>query len=84
MGKLQHKVRSWDWFGAKIGVSYKGENEFKTVFGGCISIILTFLLVISGAVQIYNVFFDIEYRQNISTAFEAYSEDENLYWNLTT
>ena len=50
MSKLQHKVKSWDWFGAKIGLRYKGENEFKTVFGGCISIILILLLVISGAV----------------------------------
>jgi hypothetical protein len=46
MGKksCSDKIKSYDGFGAPIGVTFKGENVYKTTCGGVVSILLLVLL----------------------------------------
>ena len=48
----RQRVRDCDATPIPVGITYKGQKEFNTVFGGCLTIIL-FLLVASFGLQDY-------------------------------
>ena len=56
--RFSERIRNCDIFGAQVGLTYKGDNEFKTTCGGAVTIILIFILSLDGAVDIYNTLFD--------------------------
>ena len=37
---LSGRIRSWDFFGASIGINYKGKASYQTLGGGLITLIL--------------------------------------------
>ncbi len=51
----KRKVKSYDSFGAPIGVTFKGESDYKTVFGGAVTICL--ILLFGGKLAINSLIF---------------------------
>ena len=47
------KVRSYDSFGAPIGVTFRGEADYKTICGGTVTLLLIFIM---GGSLAFNVF----------------------------
>ena len=52
--RFSERIRNYDIFGAQVGLTYKGDSEFKTTCGGVVTIILVFLLTMDGVVDVYN------------------------------
>ncbi len=59
--KYFEKIREFDIFGLEMGMTYKGDKEFKTRMGGLITTVVVILLVVSGAIEIYGVLFNATY-----------------------
>ena len=72
MDRVKEKVRQFDIFGAPISFTYKGDHEFKTGFGGCISLVIWILLVSSALESLYFCIFDPTYAQVISQSYTTY------------
>ena len=43
---IQSKIKSYDMYGRKISFTYKGEDEYKTLCGGLVSLIVLILLAL--------------------------------------
>ncbi len=64
MQYIQEKIRSYDLFAIPVGLTYKGQNEFNTLFGGCTTVLLGIFL---SALFVQNVLkhkFDPDYVQD--------------------
>ena len=57
-GKCKEKTRSFDTFGVCIGVTYKGDSDYKTTLGGAITILLFFILGGNLVLNIYHAHFN--------------------------
>ena len=57
----KEKVKSYDTFGAPIGVTFKGEPTFKTVCGGAITLFIILLLGGNLGLNLFEFLTKIEY-----------------------
>ena len=46
MNSCRQRVRAYDAMAIPVGITYKGEREFNTFFGGCITIIIALYISI--------------------------------------
>ena len=60
----KRKVKSYDSFGAPIGVTFKGEPDYKTVCGGAATLFLILLLGGSLAIQMFNFLTEKEFSKS--------------------
>ena len=79
----KESTRSFDMFGVPIGVTYKKEYNFKTVFGGIITILLVILFGGQIIESLVSVLFTITYSKKVTTNFFNY-EGNNESWSLST
>jgi len=45
---MKNKFKSFDYFGQTVTFTYDGEDQFKTVLGASVSIVLMFILLAFG------------------------------------
>ena len=62
-------MRDWDFFAIPVGMTYKGQREFNTVFGGCLSIILGVLFAIIGTTLLISVVETPQYSNDIYVTY---------------
>ena len=82
----RQSARSFDFFGAPIGVTYKSEPTFKTTAGGCITI---WLLVLFGGnllLSIFGVLIYPQYNDYTTTDYFKFAQnaEEGDGWTLST
>ena len=45
MTKLNRKIKNLDFFGFQFGFAYNNESQYKTLFGGWVSLIITIIII---------------------------------------
>ena len=75
-GNVFEKVRAFDLFGLEMGLTYKGDKEFKTRMGGLITLIIVLTLLVSGFLGIQRVLITPTYNQFISDDFMPFIANE--------
>ena len=59
-------MREQDFFATPVQLTYKGEREFNTAFGGCCTILLFLSVAISLAISLNETINDKKYTLNSS------------------
>ena len=77
------KVKSYDSFGAPIGVTFKGESDYKTVFGGVVTIFLVLLLGGNLAMNSFNFLTQRSFTQQISSEYYPENQEQGK-WTMNT
>ena len=47
-------MRQFDQFGQKVELKYKNESTYNTAFGGCVSVVVLFILALVGLSDLYD------------------------------
>lgn len=55
MKKISESIRRQDFFAERVHLTYKGRRSFKTVVGGCVSIIMILALISIFTLDIYQL-----------------------------
>ena len=61
MPSCRERIRKYDAMAIPVGVTYKGENKFNTLFGGLITLFLVILVGATACGQAYQVMYSPEY-----------------------
>ena len=54
--RVQRTIKDMDLFGVPVQLTYKGEPTFKTVTGGCLSIITVLVLTAGFAFEFWSMY----------------------------
>lgn len=84
MFSIIRRVRDLDIYGSTVGLTYKGERDFRTLCGGVVTLFSVLVLVAAGATEFYEVLFDKQYQQLTSAQFTPYASNEHQPYNVTT
>ena len=69
----RQSARSFDFFGAPIGVTYKNESTFKTFLGGCVTIALAIFIGGNLILQILGVFISPTFSSTEDVSYFNYN-----------
>ena len=67
--KLRQKIRDQDLFAIPVQLTYQGQREFGTIYGGCISICLVFALCTYFAISLHYEYIHPDYY-NLSPRYD--------------
>ena len=69
---VKKSLREYDIFGTPVGLTYQGEETFKTSCGGCTAILILFLIGSGVVKELINSYRDPEYRQTEASTITPY------------
>ena len=83
-------VRKQDLFGTNINLKYKNESTYKTIPGGCLSILFKFLLIGFFLVELASYLYmrdakisSVDLLQNYEQLEHTHSLNQEIYANLS-
>ena len=79
----KRKVKHYDSFGAPIGVTFKGEPDYKTVCGGSITILLIFLLGGNLVYKLINFLLESTFTKRESSQYIPITQEREV-WTMKT
>ena len=84
MMKAAEVLRAADLYGIRVGLSYKGDMYFRTILGGCCSILLILLFTVYGGIAFNTAFSDPTYLQNPASYTYLNQQISADTWTLDT
>ncbi len=72
----RERIRKYDAMAVPVGVTYKGENKFNTLFGGLITLFLVILVGVIASGQAYQVIYNPQYQAYETSDFLASTATE--------
>lgn len=64
---MKELVRRQDFFGKAVQLTYRGQTRFKTIFGGCITILIIIGIAIQSSIELQNLVLDPKFSNKPST-----------------
>ena len=80
----QGGIRSLDWFGAPIGLTFNGEPTYKTKCGGYVTLCLLVLIGGNLFLNIIGLILNPQYTYRVQSTYDQYSTGERTAWTLST
>lgn len=81
--KCKEKARSFDSFGAPIGVTFNGDTSYKTTAGGIITIVLLIFLGGNLFLNVYDLYTNRQYTSHEANNFNSIGFNSNS-WTMKT
>ena len=65
--------RKWDGYAQPVQFTYKGESEFTTTTGGCITILTSLLIFLYGVQQVIYLFIRPDYSATTTVTYKDFT-----------
>ena len=72
-GKCKEKMRSYDSFGAPIGVTFNGESSYKTTIGGAVTVALLVILGVNLSLNLLDLYTNEQYARHETNSYKPVS-----------
>jgi len=82
-GKCKEKMRSYDSFGAPIGVTFNGESSYKTAIGGAVTIVLLIILGVNLSLNLLDLYTNGRYARHETNSYKPNSSNA-AGWTMDT
>ena len=81
--KIQKSIKGQDLFGIPVRLTYKGQQQFNTMLGGCLSILLVATFTAGFFYQLHKLYFEPSYM-SYPTTFQFETENIIVPTNQST
>ncbi len=75
---MKELVRKTDFFGKSVRLTYRGQTRFKTIFGGCITILIIIGIAIQSSIELQRIVMDPNFYNKPSTYDFKYDQGFEL------
>ena len=82
-GKCNEKIRSFDSFGAPIGVTFNGESNYKTTIGGAVTVVLLIVLGVNLSLNLLDLYTNEQFTRHETNSYEPVSFN-TAGWTMDT